>query len=133
MKTIEGTYKAENGKDYYYIALNLATDEYVQIKNAGCIPAAMEMAYDYFKIESNLYGHPVVKLFFHNTCDKLDLKMIPQKYCKYFQYKDTEKYAQMKQLNSSLTEATGIKHYPTIGEALEAKFIEKGMIKGGTK
>ena len=44
-------------------------------------------------------------------------------------YKDTEKYKQMKELNDQLTEATGIKHYPTVGEMLEAKFIEKGYIK----
>ena len=49
------------------------------------------------------------------------------------EYKDTEKYKQMKELNDKLTEATGVKHYPTIGEALEAKFIEKGYIKGAKK
>lgn len=43
-------------------------------------------------------------------------------------YKNTEKYKQMKELNDKLTEATGVKHYPTIGEALEAKFIEKGYL-----
>ena len=38
------------------------------------------------------------------------------------------KYEDAKKLNDALTEMTGVKHYPTIGEAFEAVFKEKGIL-----
>ena len=38
------------------------------------------------------------------------------------------KYEDAKKLNDTLTEMTGVKHYPTIGEAFEAVFKEKGIL-----
>lgn len=38
------------------------------------------------------------------------------------------KYEEAKKLNDELTKITGVKHYPTIGEAFESVFKEKGII-----
>ena len=43
-------------------------------------------------------------------------------------YFKSEKYKAQKDLNDELTRITGVKHYPTIGEAFEAKFKELGII-----
>ncbi len=51
MKTITGNYKSSDGKDYFYIALNLKTKEYIQIKNAGCTATAETMAKRIFPCE----------------------------------------------------------------------------------
>lgn len=85
MKTITGNYKASDGKDYYYIALNLKTKECIQIKNAGCTATAETMAKEYFYANLGLYSNNEIKLFFHVTESKLNLKFIPKKYHKYFQ------------------------------------------------
>ncbi len=85
MKTITGNYKSDDGKDYYYIALNLKTKEYIQIKNAGCTAAAETMAKEYFHVNLGLYSNNEIKLFFHVTESELNLKFIPEKYHKYFQ------------------------------------------------
>ena len=37
-------------------------------------------------------------------------------------------YEEAKELNDELTRITGVKHYPTIGEAFESVFKEKGII-----
>lgn len=84
MTTLIGTYKAEDGKDYYEIALNCKTGEYVQIKNAGCTAVAKTMAYEYFHVCLGLYAEEDIKIFFHCNCNEVDLNRIPKKYHKYF-------------------------------------------------
>lgn len=55
MKTISGTYKADDGLDYYNVALNIKTGEFIMIKNAGCSAVAQDMANEYFQVSNNLY------------------------------------------------------------------------------
>lgn len=88
MKTIEGTYKSSDGKDYYYIALNLKTKEYIQIKNAGCTALAERLAKEYFHANVGLYSLDEIKLFFHITHEEIYLPFIPKKYHKYFKLKE---------------------------------------------
>lgn len=86
MKTLTGSYKAENGKDYYNIALNLGTGEYIQIKNASCTAVAEDMALAYFNENPACpYTSTMVKVFFQGTSSELNINMIPKKYHKYFQ------------------------------------------------
>ena len=80
MESILGNYKSSDGKDYYNIALNLDTGEYVQIKNASCHAVACDMAEKYFSSNN-------IKVFFHSTFNELNLNMIPKKYRKYFKNK----------------------------------------------
>lgn len=91
MKTLTGTYKSETGLDYYYIALNLKTGEYVQIKNAGCEAVALTMAYEHFGVCYSLYAESDVKVFFHCNCSDIDLNRIPKKYHRYF-YREVVNY-----------------------------------------
>ena len=84
MKTITGNYKASDEKDYYYIALNLKTKEYIQIKNAGCTATAETLASEYFNEKEELYSECNLRVFFTKTCSELDLKFIPKKYHRYF-------------------------------------------------
>lgn len=84
MEMLTGTYKADNGKDYYNIALNLLTGEYILIKNASCTAIAEDMALEYFGKSGSIYGSNDIKIFFHDTESELNLKYIPKKYHKYF-------------------------------------------------
>ena len=84
MEQLIGNYKSDSGKDYYNIALNLLTGEYIQIKNASCTAIAEDMALKYFGNNGSLYGTNDIKIFFHNTDSELNLKYIPKKYHKYF-------------------------------------------------
>ena len=88
MKTVEGTYHAEDGKDYYYIALQMETGEYIQIKNAGCTATAERLAEEYFHANAGSYSLNEIKLFFHNTHEEICLSFIPKKYHKYFKLKE---------------------------------------------
>lgn len=81
---IDGQYKSSDGKIYYFIALYLATGEYIRIRNAGCQAAAEGIACDFFHIENNSYAYKQIKIFFQNTSAELDMKWIPKKYHKYF-------------------------------------------------
>ena len=84
MKTINGTYKADDGLDYYNVALNLKTGEFIMIKNAGCSAAAQDMANEYFLVINNLYSESDIKVFFQGNHSELYLNMIPKKYHKFF-------------------------------------------------
>jgi hypothetical protein len=84
MKTITGNYKSSDGKDYFYIALNLKTKEYIQIKNAGCTATAETMAKEYFHVNLGLYENNEIKIFFHSTHEEICLSFIPIKYHRYF-------------------------------------------------
>lgn len=85
MKTLVGNYKAENGKDYYNIALNLGTGEYIQIKNASCTAVAEDMALKYFNEDPYCpYTSTMIKVFFQGTESELNMQFIPKKYHKYF-------------------------------------------------
>ncbi|MBR6401781.1 MAG: hypothetical protein IKS48_00190 [Eubacterium sp.] len=85
MEILTGSYKAENGKDYYNIALNLGTGEYIQIKNASCTAVAEDMALKYFNTENCPYTSTMIKVFFQGTSPELNVSMIPKKYHRYFQ------------------------------------------------
>ena len=50
MEFIEGTYKADDGKDYYELALNLQNGEKILIKNASCTAVAQDMAIKHWGI-----------------------------------------------------------------------------------
>ena len=82
--TLTGNYKAENGKDYYNIALNLGTGEYIQIKNASCTAVAEDMALEYFNTENCPYTSSMIRVFFQGTSPELNVSMIPKKYHRYF-------------------------------------------------
>ena len=84
MKIINGTYKADDGLDYYNIALNLKTGEYIMIKNASCSAVAYDMANEYFQVSNNLYLESGIKIFFQGNHSELYLDMIPKKYHKFF-------------------------------------------------
>lgn len=83
---LTGNYKAENGKDYYDIVLNLGTGEYIQIKNASCTAVAEDMALKYFNEDPCCpYTSTMIKVFFQGTSAELDMTKIPKKYHRYFQ------------------------------------------------
>lgn len=84
MVTLNGNHKSSDGKDYFYIALNIKKQEKVLIKNAGCDAVAYTMALDYWFINYALYSKSGVKLFFLGTSKEIDLNKIPKKYHKYF-------------------------------------------------
>lgn len=83
METIKGTYKSEDGHNYYELALNLKTGDKVLIENASCTAVAQELAEKYFSINSSLYIPNNVKIFFLGTSPEIDLKKIPKKYHKF--------------------------------------------------
>ena len=82
--TIEGNYKANDGNDYYNIALNLENGDFVRIKNASCTAVAEEMACEYFNVPCNAMTYKTIKIIFMGTSPNLDLNKIPKKYQKYF-------------------------------------------------
>lgn len=84
MQELRGNYKASDGKDYFYVALNTKKSEKVLIKNAGCDAAAYTMALDYWFINYALYQKSGIKLFFLGSSKEIDLNKIPKKYHKYF-------------------------------------------------
>lgn len=84
METLDGNYKADDGKDYFNIALNTKTGEKVLIKNAGCEAAAIDMASKYWNLNYALYSSTGIKIFFLSTSKEIDLNRIPKKYHKYF-------------------------------------------------
>lgn len=84
MQELIGTYKAGDGKDYFYVALNIKTGEKVLIKNAGCEAAAIDMAAKHWDLNYYLYSSSGIRIFFLGTSKEIDLNRIPKKYHKYF-------------------------------------------------
>lgn len=82
MEFLEGTYKSEDGKDYYELALNLQTKEKILIKNASCTATAMEMACEKWNIKQTLYSSKIVKIFFCGADVSKISEKIPKKYQK---------------------------------------------------
>ena len=80
MKTLTGSYKAEDGLDYFELALNLKTKEAVFIKNAGCKATAEKIACEYFKIECDGLAFKAIKIFFQGNNKKIKLSAVPKKY-----------------------------------------------------
>lgn len=51
METIKGTYKSEDGHNYYELALNLKTGDKVLIENASCTAVAQTLAEKIFQYQ----------------------------------------------------------------------------------
>lgn len=77
-----GSYKAEDGNDYYTLALNLETNDKLLIKNAGCTAAAEAIAMDYWHLDDSLYGFKKLKFIWLGTDPDINPKKIPKKYHK---------------------------------------------------
>ena len=67
MKTLVSDYKASDGKDYFNVALNIATGQAIMIKNASCTAEAVEIANNYFSCNNHLYSLQNIKVFFMVT------------------------------------------------------------------
>lgn len=83
MEFIEGSYKADDGKDYYEIALNLETSEKILIKNAGCTATALSLAMEFWNLKYSSYQEQKIKIFFIYDITNV-MKSIPKKYHKFF-------------------------------------------------
>lgn len=82
--TLEGNYKADDGNDYYELALNLESGEFVKIKNASCTAVAEEMACEYFGVPCNGMTYKTIKIIFLGTSPNVDINKLPKKYQKYW-------------------------------------------------
>lgn len=84
METIKGTYKSEDGHNYYELALNLKTGDKVLIENAGCTADAFYLACEKWEIKNSFFIQDnFIKIFFLGTSPEIDLKKIPKKYHKF--------------------------------------------------
>ena len=80
MLMLKGDYQSEDGKNYYYLALNLETKESVLIENASCSASAESMAMNHFHLNNNIFTTQL-KIFFLG--DSINFNRVPKKYQKF--------------------------------------------------
>lgn len=72
-----------DGRDFYWIILNLKTREYIRVKNSSCSANALKTACQYFGIDWNWQTQDTLKDFFMGS-EKFNINRIPKKYWSLF-------------------------------------------------